>query len=151
MVCLIVSGFGRTSLHGKNMITYIVWDLEANNCLLTFGVMIGLFGAGWSVSRSSSNFLFLCSWGTMPSACVCVTCAGVIKSGNKSTCKTVDFTQLHTRTSAATGPQVLNCQMQSHLSWLVVFPLGQKVLSKVIWCRRDFTLSGHFYTVITIM
>ena len=38
-----------------------------------------------------------------------------------------------------TGPQLLNCQMQSHFSWLVVSPLGQKkVLSKAIWCRMEF-------------
>ena len=34
--------------------------------------------------------------------------------------------------------QLLNCQTQSHFSWLIVFPLGQNSLSKAIWCRRGF-------------
>ena len=36
------------------------------------------------------------------------------------------------------GPQLLNLLTQSHFSWLVVIPLEQKVLSKAIWCRREF-------------
>ena len=41
-----------------------------------------------------------------------------------------------------TRPELLNCQMQSHLSWLVVISnsSGKKALSKAIWCKRTFLL-----------
>jgi len=46
----------------------------------------------------------------------------------------------------------LNCQMQSHLSWLVVIPLGQKSpLQGNLLHEGISTLSGHFYRVMTIL
>jgi len=36
------------------------------------------------------------------------------------------------------GPQLQNCQMQSHLSWLVVSPLWQKVIQVAIWYLQGF-------------
>ena len=59
------------------------------------------------------------------------------------------------KSDVAMGPQLLNCQTQSHLSWLVVIPLQQKKsLVRQFGAGGDFqfsTLSGHFYTVITIL
>jgi len=49
-------------------------------------------------------------------------------------------------TPSITGPQLLNFQMQSHLSWLVVSPLGQKSTSS-----GNLVLAGilAFYAVKT--
>ena len=61
-------------------------------------------------------------------------------------------TVLHTFTTrAAMGPQLLSCQTQSHLSWLVVTHLGtKKSLLRQFGAGRISTLLGYFYTVITL-
>ena len=49
-----------------------------------------------------------------------------------------------------TGPQLLNCQTQSHLSRLVVTPLGaKKSLVRQFGAGGISILLGHFHITIT--